>query len=45
LFVLRNYGLIAYDVFTLDGDTITIAAPASKDPHEPSQKNWPNNFI
>jgi hypothetical protein len=30
--------MIAYDVFTLDGDTMTTAARALKDPHEPLQK-------
>jgi hypothetical protein len=36
LFVHWNCSLAAYHVFTLDGETIMVAAPAPKDPHEPS---------
>jgi hypothetical protein len=39
LFVHWNYNLTAYEVLTLDGETMTATAPAPKDPHEPSQKN------
>jgi hypothetical protein len=38
LFVRWNYNLAAYEVLILDGETIMDAAPAPKDPHEPSQK-------
>jgi hypothetical protein len=37
-YVVRNYSLATYDVYTLDGEMITTVALASKDPHEPSHK-------
>jgi hypothetical protein len=38
LFVHWNCNLVAYEVLTLDGETMTAAALALKDPHESSQK-------
>jgi hypothetical protein len=38
LFMHWNCNLVAYEVLTLDGETMTAAPLAPKDPHEPSKK-------
>jgi hypothetical protein len=44
MFVLWNCNLIAYVVFTLEGDTIIAAALALNNPHEPLQKKLSKSF-
>jgi hypothetical protein len=38
LFMHWNCNLVAYEVLTLDGETMTAAPLAPKDPHEPSRR-------